>query len=175
MNWRSALILAAVVGVAVSGHGCSSDPREGYSFNSSFRSDVKTVAVPVWTNNTFYHGMETKLAQALVTEINKTTPYKVTSNGNAGTVLEGTITSVNLRQLSTSPTTGLGQEMSLEVVCNFTWRDSGSNKVLTARRDFMAARSFVPANGVRERIDVGEDAAVQQLARDIIGEMRSGW
>lgn len=175
MIWGKAVNIAAGLLVAASVAGCSSDPHEGYSFSSSFRSDVKTVAVPVWTNNTFYHGMETKLAQALVTQINKSTPYKVTSNGNAGTVLEGTITSVNLRQLSTSPTTGLGQEMSLEVVCDFTWRDAGSNKVLTARKNFMAARSFVPANGVRERIDVGEDAAVQQLAQDIIGEMRSGW
>ncbi|HYC99800.1 MAG TPA: LPS assembly lipoprotein LptE [Phycisphaerales bacterium] len=155
--------------------GCSSDPRQGYSFEPSFRNDVTTVSVPVWQNNTFYNGLEAKLAQALVTELSRSTPYKVTSSGNAGTVLEGTITSVELRDLSTGRETGLVQELSLEVVCDFAWKDTRSGKALAARRNFSAARSFVPANGARERIEIGENAAVQQLARDIVAEMRSGW
>lgn len=82
---------------------------------------------------------------------------------------------MDLRPLSTGRQTGMVQELSLEVVCDFTWKDNRSGKVLVAQRNFMAARSFVPANGVGERIEIGEDAAVQQLARDIVAEMRSGW
>ena len=155
--------------------GCSSDPREGYSFAPSFRTDVKSVAVPVWQNNTFYHGLESKLAQALVTEITKTTPYRVTSSEGAGTVLEGTITSVDMKKLSTAQDTGLVQELSLEVVCDFSWKNNRTGKVLTARKNFSAARSFAPVHGVGERIEVGEDAAVQQLAKDIVEQMRNGW
>jgi uncharacterized lipoprotein YmbA len=167
--------MSVATGSALLLGGCSSDPRQGYSFEPSFRSDVKTVSVPVWGNNTFYHGLEAKLAQALVAEINKSTPYRVTGTGNAGTVLEGTITSVELRQLSTGRNTGLVQEMSLEVVCDFAWKDNRTGKALTARKNFSVAKSFVPANGARERIEVGEDAAVQALARDVIEQMRSGW
>lgn len=155
--------------------GCADDPHQGYSFSQSFRTDVKTVSVPVWSNNTFYHGIESKLAQALVTEINKTTPYRVTSGEAASTVLEGTITSVEMKKLSTGRDTGLGQELSLEVVCDFSWKDNRTSKVLTARKNFSAAKSFAPAKSVGERIEVGEDAAIQQLAKDIIAEMRSGW
>ena len=155
--------------------GCAGDPREGYSFQPAFRSDVTSVSVPMWANNTFHHGLEAKLAQALVQEINRSTPYKVTTVGNASTSLEGTITGVELRQLSTGHDSGLVQEMSLEVVCDFAWKDNRSGKALTARKNFSAARSFVPAHGVQERIEVGENAAVQQLARDIVAEMRSGW
>lgn len=73
------LVAAAAVSALLAATGCSSDPRQGYSFEPAFRSDVKTVSVPVWTNNTFYHGLEAKVAQALVAEINKSTPYRVTS------------------------------------------------------------------------------------------------
>jgi len=168
-------VAAGVVLGVLAASGCSSDPREGYSFEPAFRSDVKTVSVPVWTNNTFYHGLEAKVAQAIVSEINKSTPYRVTGAGNASTELGGTITAVEMRPLSTGRNTGLVQDLSLEVVCDFTWKDNRSGKVLVARRNFMAARSFVPANGVNERIEIGEDAAVQQLAKDIVAEMRSGW
>lgn len=176
MNARG-LICSAVVGLGIAAWvaGCSSDPREGYSFEPSFRTDVKSVSVPVWVNKTFYHGLETKLAQALVTEISKSTPYRITSADGAGSVLEGTITSVEMRKLSTSQDTGLVQELSLEVVCDFTWKDNRSGKVLTARKNFSAARSFAPVQGVGQRIEVGEDAAVQQLAVDVVGVMRSGW
>lgn len=176
MTSLRALVAGFGLGVAaLSGAGCSSDPHQGYSFSSSFRSDVTSVAVPVWVNNTFYHGLETKLAQALVAEIAKTTPYKVTSGEGAGSVLEGKITSVEMRKLSTSQDTGLVQELSLEIVCDFTWKDNRSGKVLTARRNFSAAKSFAPVTGVGQRIEVGENAAVQQLAVDIVGLMRSGW
>lgn len=155
--------------------GCAENPRDGYSFAQTFRADVKSVAVPAWTNNTFYSGLENKLAQALVSEITKTTPYKVVNNEGAGTRLEGTITSVELRQLSIGRQTGLVQELSLEIVCDFAWKDQRTGKDITARHNFSAARSFVPARGAGERIEVGEDAAVQQLARDVVNEMRSGW
>ncbi|HZW06955.1 MAG TPA: hypothetical protein VFF65_07510, partial [Phycisphaerales bacterium] len=82
---------------------------------------------------------------------------------------------VDLRDLSTGRETGLVQELSFEVVCDFAWKDTRSGKALAARRNFSAARTFVPANGARERIEVGENAAIQQLAREIVAEMRSGW
>ncbi|MFT3685600.1 MAG: LptE family protein [Phycisphaerales bacterium] len=169
------LLASATTALALLVTSCADDPHQGYSFSQSFRTDVKTISVPVWHNNTFYPGLDAKLGQALVAEINKTTPYRVTSGDGATSVLEGTIVSAEMKKLSTGRESGLVQELSFEIVVDFTWKDNRTGKVLTARKNFSAARSFAPARGVGERIDVGEDAAAQQLAKDIIGEMRSGW
>lgn len=175
MNLLRTSVVAALAAAGLLVAGCSSDPREGYSFSPSFRTDVKSISVAMWSNNTYYTGMESKIAEALVNELQRTSPYKVTTGENAASVLEGTLTGVEMKTLTTSRDTGLVQELSLEVVCDFTWKDTHTGKTLLARRNFSAARSFVPSHTVGERIEVGEAAAVQQLAKDIVNLMRSGW
>ena len=42
MAWWAGAVLAAVLA------GCAGDPTTGYSFESLYRTDVKSVAVPMW-------------------------------------------------------------------------------------------------------------------------------
>lgn len=167
------MLIAA--GMLIGLSGCATDPTQGYSFASTYRSDVKTIAVPVWTNTTYQQGLEARLAEAIVNEVRKSTPYAITEPATAQTVLSGTINSAELRTLSIGRDSGLVEELAFELVVDFEWKDTRTGKNLVARRQFSTARSFVPARGVGERIDVGQNATIQQLARDIVAEMRSGW
>jgi hypothetical protein len=157
---------------------CSSDPSRGYSFNSTYSTAIHSVAVPVFDNRDFQYGLELQLTDAIIKEIQHTTPWVVVQGQNGGgadTTLTGVITATTLQNLTTSSTTGLVQEMAFQITVDFDWRDARSGKYLVSRRDFHAMESFVPAPGSRERLEIGEHAAVQEMARNIVRELRSNW
>ena len=167
----AALALVCVVGSCAVGCGVTS----GYSLERAYTSDVRTVAVPVWDNATFSTGLEVQLTEAIVKEIQRTTPWRVTSGASADTSLTGSITDVSLRELSSTRGTGLTEEQLVSMTVEFEWRDSRSGQLLTSREDFTAGGTFVPAPSSRERIEVGEYGAIAQLARDVVRSLRSAW
>lgn len=182
MTGRSARLLAStplgllILALSAALAGCSSDPTRGYSFTSTYSNSVHTVAVPVFDNQTFYTGLEVQLTDAIIKEIQRKTPWVVvSSDANAQTTLSGKITDVTLRQLSISSTTGYVQEVGVELSVDFEWRDGRTGKVLTSRKDFRSMEGFVPAHASGEPIELGESAAVQELARAMVAELRSGW
>lgn len=166
-------ILAMTLGCILS--GCATDPTEGYSLKSPYPSNVHTVAVSIFDNNTYVRGIQFDIADALVKQIESSTPYKVSSAGSSDTSLTGRITNVSMRQLSKSTLTGLSEEQVLVVTVDFEWRDLRTGKPLVERRGFTVDALFVPSRPSSEPIDLGRFAAAQALAVDIVGEMRSAW
>lgn len=171
-RWRCA---AAAACALLGPTGCSSDPREGYSFTSAYDPDRGPIAVSMWENRTFTHGLESLVTEAIAKEVVRTTPWKVTSSDLARSTLTGVITSIELRPLSTANVSGLMEDIAVEITADFEWRSSGTGRLLAARRGFRSVASFVPAQGVGERIEVGQDQAVQKLARDVVATLRTGW
>jgi hypothetical protein len=154
---------------------CSTDPTKGYSFNSTFDESIRTVAVPVFNNSTFEAGLDAQLTEAIIKEIQRTTKWTVVSTGTADATLSGTLTSANLARSAAPPFTGLTQEQIVTLRIDFEFKDNRSGQVISARRNFAASETFIPSNGVGERIGVGQQNAVQTLARDIVHELRTGW
>ena len=166
------LAAAAIAGALT---GCAGDPTQGYSFSSSHDAGIRTVHVPMFKNPTFQRGLEVELTDAIIKEIQRTTPWKVTDAAVAETSLSGTITDASLSQLSTNRDSGLAQELAVKITVDFDWVDARTGRSLTSRRAFTASETFVPTLPVGERLEVGQHSAIQQMARDIVGEMRSGW
>lgn len=153
---------------------CASDPSEGYAMGSGHRRDVRSVRVPVWENRTFIPGLEAQLTEALIKEIQRSTPWVVVNSG-ATTTLDGTITAADLRKIGTDPDTGLVQDMAVDIAVDFVWTNNRTRRALIDRRNFRAQGSFVPTRGVGEPIEVGQLNALESLARDIVHELRSNW
>ena len=170
-----ALIGIGLGAVALAASACSSDPATGYSFNSTYRTDIQTVAVPIFDNTTFSHGLEITLTDAIVKEIHRSTPWRVTTIDQAQTTLGGAITRSELRKLSRQSESGLVLEQAVELTVSFEWKRNTSGEVLVARRNFKASDQFTPAQGARERLELGERAAIDRMARDIVSELRSSW
>lgn len=169
---RALRIIAGLAALALG--ACSSDPQKGYSFQSTYKGG-RTVAVPVWGNKTYSQGLEVALTQAIVAEIQRRTPWLVVPPEQADTVLSGVLTDSRLRPLSTARGTGLVQEVAVALTVDFDWRSNRTGQSLVSRRDFQAVQTFIPARGTGERIELGQTAAVQELARDIVAELRSNW
>ncbi|MCP3905465.1 MAG: hypothetical protein GY715_17710 [Planctomycetes bacterium] len=168
----AAFIAAALAFV---GAGCASDPTAGYAAVSTFSEDIRTIAIPIATNETFVRDVEFDLTDALIKEIEARTSWKVVGMARADTVLSAQIRRVDLDQVSKSPVTGLGQEVLVRVTIDFQWKDFRNDATLAERRDFAGQRMFDPSRPTGERVELGRMAVVQLLARDIVDVMRTAW
>ncbi len=168
---RGALLLVAVA-IAP---GCSSDPKEGYSFKGAHSESIRTVAVPIFDNRTYSTGVEVELTEAIVKEIQRTTGWTISSAGAADATLSGVVQGADFRTLSTDRQTGLVQEVGVEVRVDFELRDNRTGRVMVSRQNFAAMDTFGPSIRVGERPEVGRTATVATLARDIVGELRESW
>ncbi len=165
----------AALALVVSLVGCASDPRDGYSWSSAHDESVRTVHVPMFGNKTFFRGIEMELTDAIVKEIQANTPWRVVSQGNADTVLSGTVTNSDLRAVSIGEGSGLVQEQGVEIVLEFAWRNNRTGKVIVERKNFKGADIFIPARLVGESLETGQNAAIQRLAKSVVAELRSNW
>ena len=153
-----------------SGSGSAST---GYQWRSLYRDDVRTVAVPIFTNRSYRRGVEFSLSRAIVNQLEATSPYKVVPRERADTVLEGEILDVNLRTLSPDVRTGLPQEQLYIVRVNFTWKDLRTGKILAERRRFEQSTTYYPTLG--EGQFVGSQQNVERLALAIVQELQADW
>lgn len=172
MRIAAAILWAAVCGACVS---CASDPTRGYSLRPGRSERFTSVAVPVFENTTFTQGLESALTEAVVKEIQRTTSWAVTDASTAQTILLGTVVGSELRPITYSRNEGLVQETAVRITVDFDLRDNRTGKVVRSRRGFSASETFVPARPSGERIELGQAAAIDQLARDVVAELRSSW
>lgn len=155
--------------------GCASSPSEGYAAASPYPSGYRSVAVPIFRNESYMRGFELDLADALVKQIEQSTPYKVRSEASADTVLRGTIRAVDLVELSKDPATGLANEMMVRVRVDYEWVDLRTGDRIVAKEGVETSALFVPSYPAREPLELGRFAAVQQMATDLVGSMQSRW
>lgn len=171
----SGLGVLGALGVLGGLGGCSADPTRGYSFSSTFDNQVRTVTVPIFSNDTYYSGLEVRLTEAIITEIRRTTPWRVVESPNAATTLSGSVDDVDMTVLTNRRKTGLIQEQALQVTVSFDWVDNRTGETRVSRRGFRAISSFIPHRGVGEPIEQAESEAIGELARDIVAELRADW
>lgn len=148
----------------------------GYRFQSAYDDQrVRTVAVEIFENRTQSPGLAEPLAEAIAAEIQRSTPWRITTSSRADTTLTGVIQFARHTMLSRSRGVGLAQEVAYELTVDFDWLDNSSGQVLAQRRSLDAMATFIPQRGVSERMEVGRHGAIQRLAEAIVAEMRSDW
>lgn len=172
---RLALLVSLTALLAVLLTACAASPRDGYSFESSYSSDVRTVSVPIFDNITFSPGLGALLSEAVAKEIQRSTPWLVVDSARADTELTGTITDAELRRLSNTTGTGLVEEQALRLTVDFEWTDLRSGEPRQIRRGFSATSTFLPRRDIGERVEVGQREAIEELAHDIVAELRNAW
>jgi len=154
--------------------GCATSPEDGYALATTYDASIRTVSVPMFKNNTFSPGIEVSLTEAVIKEIGRSTPWAVDQSGG-DTTLTGTLASSDLRRLSSAPTTGYVQEVGVQMSVDFQWKDNRTGKTIVSRRNFTVMETFVPERQSGERLELGQAAAVDRLAREIVAELRSTW
>ena len=172
---KTAGLLIAILGCAVPWSGCAKNPEEGWAMASTHESQYRTISIPMFTNDSWFRGLEVELGRSLVVEIESTTPYKVTGQGTADTLLRGRIRSARLIKLSSSVTTGLANEMLFKAELDFEWIDLATGETIVKREGFAASALFTPSRPSQETIDLARFGVVQQLATDLVDALRDDW
>lgn len=169
-------LLAIMAGlISLLAIGCSSGPDDGWSNGSAYDTSLRTIAVPVFGNATSDRKLSQNLTEAVVKEIESITPWKVTGQGRADTMLRGTVTRYRLILLSKDPTTGLANEMLVEATVDFEWVDLRTGEAILTRAGFAASALFTPSRPSQQPVDIGRFEVVQVLARDIVDTLQADW
>ncbi|MAC18741.1 MAG: hypothetical protein CMJ23_03510 [Phycisphaerae bacterium] len=167
------LLIAVTAGSSLT--GCATEPSEGWSMKWTHPEQYQSISIPIFTNQTYFQGLERELARAMVTEVESSTPYKVTASGTADTLLRGSIREAELVPLSNSPLTGLPAEMLFKVRIDFEWIDLATGEPIVTRNGFTASAMFTPSRPAMETIDLARFGVVQQLATDLVDVLRDDW
>ena len=171
--WLVLGFLSVVSGCGYSTVGGDTQAGSGYQWRSLYREDIKSVAVPIFKNKSFRRGVEFSLTQAVVTQIESKSPYKVVPKERADTILEGEIVEIKLQTVSKDSTLNIPQEQLYLVTVDFIWKDLRTGRILVERRNFQQTNTFYPTLGEGE--SVASQLNVEKLATGIVQEMQADW
>lgn len=128
------LFLAGLSGLVMLLPACSQDGQFrvlGYTTRPNYKTEYRTVRVPIFKNTTFRQGLEFDLTREVVNQIGQKTPYKVVGCGEeADTELIGKITVANKAILNRNQLNELREAETILVV-ELLWRDLHTGEVLT--------------------------------------------
>lgn len=173
----SAAVRAAAWGtvVALLGAGCQDvDPTVGYSSQSLYRSDIRTVRVPIFQSRDFRRDLEFRLTEAIIKQIESATPYKVVDDrSRADTELTGEVHQVSQSVLANEYNTDLPQELHLVMSVSLAWKDLRSGELLVRRDRFQQSAEYLPLAG--ESFQQGSQIAIDRIAATIVEQLEADW
>lgn len=175
------LLLLLVAGSSALAGGCGYNQSggeqgrldAGYAWSGLYREDVQSVAVPTFTTKDFRRGVEMRLTEAVIKQLEASAPYKVVSRERADTVLEGQVTGVTLQTVNRDHYTNLPRAQVMTVTVDLTWKDLRTGRVLLQRKDFSQQATFYPQ--LAEGEFAGSQEAIEKLALAIVQEMQADW
>jgi len=171
-NVMALITLACATIVCANTLGCTSKGMKG---GSVLPTKYRSISVPVFDNATADREMGFQLTEALQKRLQQTTPYTVTHDGRADTILRGKVISVKLNQLSQSVATGLSEEVAYTVTLDWDWVDVRTGKSITARKGFSASGVVVTSRSQAEPLDLARFEVTQRLADDIVANLQADW
>ena len=161
--------LVVLVLAAAWGAGCA-----GYSTAPLHRTDVHTVAIPIFASREFRRELEFELSKELVQMIEMRTPYKVVQDRTrADTELRGEVMDLLSPVLGEDVSTDSPIDVEVTVSCWFEWKDLRTGEMLAKRDDLRATASYAVAAG--ETLDSATTEALRRLAERIVEAMEKDW
>jgi hypothetical protein len=146
----------------------------GYSNESLFPEDIRSVCLEMFDNQTFRRGVEYELSEALAKRIEVNTPYKIVSDSDrADTVISGQIVSIGELALSTDRDLGtvLEKEVQLRAVVN--WKNLKTGQLMMDQLKVSASASY--SEYQQQDFKYASTLAANNLARKIVEMMERKW
>lgn len=168
-------MLASGCNTTVGGQASREPASFGYTTDSPYRKNVRSVFVPVWKvgRDVYRRGIEYRLTEAVKKRISLDTPYKISDKSRADTELIGTIERIDQRIMSFNPDTGDPRETVITIAVSFTWTDLRSGEVLKDMKDFSVDDKYFPEKPLDEDFFQGSEGVINKLAKRIVEQMES--
>jgi len=164
MKTRARLV-AALVLVAGTLTGC------GYTTSSLHPTEISTVAIPIFQSSEFRRGLEYELTRELVNLVELRTPYKVTSQERADSLLTGRV--LGLQQtVVTEDEDDVTTEAQVTLQVAYEWKDLRTGKVIRSGRPHYA---WYYATSEAQTLRSAQTTAIRRLAEAIVEDMEEDW
>lgn len=169
---KAKLILAAFLGGIGLITGCGRSV--GYSNESLYPTNIETVYVEMFENESFRRGLEYELTDAVAKRIEAETPYKIISDRDlADSVVTGKILSLTDKVLAMERQTGRPLEHQADVVAVVNWKNLKTGQFIIENIGVKEAMSFSP--WLEQGYDYGSTVAANRLAERIVEKMQIQW
>ena len=157
--------------------GCSNDPNSGYTGKSMYRTNIKTIAVPMTARgeDVYRRENEMRMTEALVKRIELNTPYKVTVQSRADTTLTSSIEQINQSVMSYNPDTGDPRDISVTFIVSFKWIDNRTGKVLAEEKAYPITATYISESPFNEQFFQGSESVINKVAERIVEHMEREW
>jgi len=129
--------------------------------------DIKTIAVPIFANQSSTFRIEQKLAAAITHEFLERTKFQITPNpAGADAVLKGAVKEVSRGVITYDLTTGRASSLQIQVWADVKLLDLHSNKVVYANPNFVFREEYQVSQTTSGLFEE-DQAALDRLSRDV--------
>lgn len=157
-SWKCAFLLAVVFASACGYHVAGRGDR--------LPPDVKTIAVPTFSNQTKRFRIEQQLTAAVVRELIERTRFKVLSDPDgADAVVEGTVKNVSTGVIAFNLTTGAATALQVVVTADVRLVDQHTHKVLFSNPKYVFRDEYEISQSNSQLFEE-EGPALDRLSRD---------
>lgn len=144
----------------------------GYSSKSLLRSNVRSIYVPIFDNNTFRRGYEFDLTKAVRDQILLRTRLNIVDKDEADSILFGKITSVNENVLIENTRDNI-VESRVSVGIEIRWVDRRTGRTIVERKNIRRQTEFIV--GRNETLTSSSNEAFVKVAQGIVDAMEEDW
>jgi hypothetical protein len=147
---------------------------------SLFPQEVHTIYVPVFKSNSFRRNLGERLTEAVVKEIQRVTPYKLTDEAHADTILSGAIIQES-KTVLVPDLSGDAREVQTAINVQVSWTDRNGVKLRDDKciplppeiADVSGTSDLVPEVG--QSVATAQQEAICRIAEQIVGLMEKPW
>ncbi|GIL19995.1 MAG: hypothetical protein BroJett041_11090 [Candidatus Jettenia caeni] len=144
----------------------------GYSSKSLLRSNVRSVYIPIFDNDTFRRGFEFDLTKAIRDQILMRTPLNIVNKDEADSVLFGKITNVYENVLIEDTRDNI-VESRVTIGLEIRWVDKRTGRVIVERKNIHAPAEFIVRRN--ETLTSASNEAFVRVARSVVEAMQEDW
>jgi hypothetical protein len=166
LRFRVYCLLFSIFCLIVSVTGCGV-----YSFSGSGLSGIKTIAVPLFDNQTDQYGIREDLTTDIANRFVQDNTLKVVNEKIADSILRGTIIKYT-REAYTYDENENVKEYIVRIWVNASFEEKKNNKVIW-KEDNVQGWGIYSAQDETE--DMGRQRALNKLAEDIVNKTVKGW
>lgn len=146
----------------------------GYTNNSLYSDDVRSVYVEMFDNTTFRRDLEYDLTDAICKRIESETPYKIVSDRSiADTVLSGKIIEDASSALTIDRDTGKALSNLAAVSAEFSWKNLRTGQYMVQKEKATASASY--SEWQEQSFEYASKVAANKLAERIVEQMQAPW
>jgi O-acetylhomoserine/O-acetylserine sulfhydrylase-like pyridoxal-dependent enzyme len=129
--------------------------------------DVKTIAVPIFKNESTTFKIEQQVSAAVTREFLERSHFRVTPTAaDADAVLKGTIKDVRAGVLTFDVSTGRATSLQIQVTADVQLEDVHSHKILFANSKYIFREEFQVSESTTQLFEE-DKPALERLSRDL--------